>query len=108
MAPRFLPAPCRKGLYFFPINKKPCRKTTGLLHSKLPAAQLGGQRDNLDVLVVLGSLDFELNRTSNGSKQRVVTAHADVVTGVEASAALANNDGTSVDHLAAETLTPMR
>ena len=47
------------------------------MHSKLPAAQLGGQRDNLDVLVVLGSLDFELNRTSNGSKQRVVTAHAD-------------------------------
>ena len=59
-------------------------------------------RYNTDGLALFGSTDLEFNIAVCCCKQGVVTAHADVVTGVELGAALTYQDVTSKYSLTAE------
>jgi hypothetical protein len=65
---------------------------------------LAGHRLDADDAAVLRAFDIELDRPGHQREQRVVAAHADVVTGVELGAALADDDLARLDALAAEDL----
>ena len=54
----------------------------------------------------LRAFDSKHYLAGNGCKQSVILAHADIVTRVELSAALTNNDTTRVDQFSAVALYP--
>ncbi|SPC11355.1 membrane hypothetical protein [Cupriavidus taiwanensis] len=65
---------------------------------------LSGRRNDADLLLLGRALDGELHVAVDQGEQRVVLAHADVVAGMHAGTALADDDAAGVDGLATKHL----
>ena len=90
--------PCRDRRQGGPVTGPPLARSAA---GQLAVGRLGGRDDVDDAAAAPGA---ELDRAGDEREQRVVAAAADVVTGVEVGAALADDDLAGVDDLAAEAL----
>src|SRR5437773_3597557 len=82
-------------------NKNP-RRSGDPFGSTLQRARLGCRRNDADEGLLAGALDFELDFAVDEGEQRVILADADVDAGVHFGPALADDDGSRDDRLAAE------